>query len=127
MATAVEEFFPEDSDVLEKEGIVDIATSDLGPYQLRRLSASAPSIVGEGNGTRPGGYVLVIDGTALGHVGVTTHGRLWNAYAQTRLLLTIRTSDCCCISGLDAKASSVVVSPLFRKLLLSNSSKMAFT
>lgn len=70
MATAVEEFFP-DSDVLEKEGIAETAPSDLGPYQLRRLSTSAPSIVGEGNGSRPGGYVLVIDGTALGHVGAS--------------------------------------------------------
>lgn len=70
MATAVEEFFPEDSDVVEKEGVADVATSDSGPYQLRRLSTSAPSIVGEGNGTRPGGYVLVIDGAALGHVSV---------------------------------------------------------
>lgn len=70
MATAIEEFFP-DSDVLEKDGIADGATSDSGPYQLRRLTTSVPSIVGEGNGTRPGGYVLVIDGTALTYVGTS--------------------------------------------------------
>lgn len=70
MARAVEEFFP-DADILEKEdNVADVATSDSGPYPLRRLSTSAPSIVGEGNGTRPGGYVLVIDGTALHYVGV---------------------------------------------------------
>jgi phospholipid-translocating ATPase len=67
MTRAVEEFFP-DTDVPVKEGT---ATSDSGPYPLRRLSTGVPSIVGEGNGTRPGGYVLVIDGTALDHVGVT--------------------------------------------------------
>lgn len=65
MTKAVEEFFP-DSDVLEKD-TADVATSDSGPYPLHRLSTS---IVGENNGTRPGGYVLVIDGTALGHVCV---------------------------------------------------------
>lgn len=68
MTRAVEEFFP-DTDVPVKEGTADVATSDFGPYPLRRLNTRAPSIVGEGNGTRPGGYVLVIDGAALDHVG----------------------------------------------------------
>ncbi|KAG9318662.1 hypothetical protein JVU11DRAFT_755 [Chiua virens] len=64
MVRAVEEFFP-DSDILEKAA--DVAISDSGLYQMGRLNVSIPSIVGHGNGTRPGGYVLVIDGTALGH------------------------------------------------------------
>ena len=70
MIRAVEQFFP-DIDFMDKEDIADVATSDSGPYPLHRLSTSAPSIVGEGDGTRPGGHVLVIDGTALGHVGVS--------------------------------------------------------
>lgn len=69
MARAVEEFFP-DADVLEEQDVADVVASESGPYPLRRLNASAPSIVGAGNGTRPGGYVLVIDGTALSYVGV---------------------------------------------------------
>lgn len=67
MARAVEEFFP-DTDAPVMEDTADVAASGSGPYPLRRLSTSVPSIVGEGNGTRPGGYVLVIDGTALDHV-----------------------------------------------------------
>lgn len=69
MTKAIEQFFP-DTEVSEKEDITGVATSDSGPYPLRRLNISVPSIVGEGNGTRPGGHVLVIDGTALSHVGV---------------------------------------------------------
>ncbi|KAH0830747.1 hypothetical protein J3R83DRAFT_2226 [Lanmaoa asiatica] len=66
MARAVEEFFP-DTGAPEKEDTANVATSDSGPYPLCRLSTSVPSIVGEGNGTRSGGHVLVIDGTALGY------------------------------------------------------------
>lgn len=69
MTKAIEEFFP-DADVVARENIAGVATSNSDPYPLHHLSTSAPSIVGDGNGTRPGGYVLVIDGTALGYVGV---------------------------------------------------------
>ena len=124
MTKAVEEFFP-DTNLLEKEDTVDLAISDSGPYPLRRLSNSVPSIVGEGNGTRPGGYVLVIDGTALDHVRVECEEGFLDAYASPRFLLTIGTSNYCCTLGLGAKASFAVVSPLFRKLLLSNSLKTA--
>ncbi|KAH7889506.1 hypothetical protein F5I97DRAFT_1844721 [Phlebopus sp. FC_14] len=70
MVQAVEDFFP-DSDILDEEVIVaDRPKSPSGSanrYPLRRLSIGVSSIVGEGNGERPGGYVLVIDGAALGH------------------------------------------------------------
>ncbi|PWN51152.1 phospholipid-translocating P-type ATPase [Violaceomyces palustris] len=36
-------------------------------HRARRSEVSQASIVGEDNGQRPGGYALVIDGTALGH------------------------------------------------------------
>lgn len=38
------------------------------PLPLRRVSTGVSSIVGPGNGDRPGGFVLVIDGAALGGV-----------------------------------------------------------
>lgn len=37
--------------------------------QLRRTTTGVSSLVGEGNGERPGGYSLVIEGSALTHVG----------------------------------------------------------
>ncbi|KAJ7228736.1 hypothetical protein GGX14DRAFT_414568 [Mycena pura] len=45
-------------------------TSDLEGervYPLQRMDTGVTSIVGEHNGERPGGFVLVIDGTALAH------------------------------------------------------------
>ncbi|KAH7921381.1 phospholipid-translocating P-type ATPase [Leucogyrophana mollusca] len=70
MVTAVEDFFP-DSGILDEHGIVAGVTSSSAdesrPYPMRRLSTGAASIVGEDNGERPGGFVLVIDGTALGY------------------------------------------------------------
>ena len=38
---------------------------------LRRVNTGVSSIVGHDNGERPGGFVLVIEGTALTHVCVT--------------------------------------------------------
>ena len=67
---ALEDFFP-DSDVLKDESMHPESSQSLGastPYAMRRLSTGIASIVGENNGRRPGGYVLVIDGTALGYV-----------------------------------------------------------
>jgi phospholipid-translocating ATPase len=92
MTRAVEEFFP-DTDVPVKEGT---ATSDSGPYPLRRLSTGVPSIVGEGNGTRPGGYVLVIDGTALDHVLVDDQSKKLLLHLGTRCEGVI----CCRVSPL---------------------------
>ncbi|KAG6376326.1 hypothetical protein JVT61DRAFT_2307 [Boletus reticuloceps] len=95
MTRALEEFFP-DSDVLEKDDTVNAATSDSGPYPLRRLSVSVPSIVGEGNGTRPGGYVLVIDGTALSHALVDDRNKQLLLHLGTRCEGVI----CCRVSPL---------------------------
>ncbi|OCH92242.1 phospholipid-translocating P-type ATPase [Obba rivulosa] len=69
MCSAVQEFFP-DSGILEDEGIVDNPTAShpspsMG-YPLQRVATGMSDIVGHGNGERPGGFVLVIDGGALG-------------------------------------------------------------
>ncbi|KAJ7706920.1 hypothetical protein B0H17DRAFT_1034845 [Mycena rosella] len=74
MIRAVEDFFPE-SGVLDEQGVVvpmhprvsSAASATERPYPLRRVNTGISSIVGENNGDRPGGFVLVIDGTALGH------------------------------------------------------------
>ena len=69
MLGAVDEFFPE-SGILQEEGILEnLQDPNAGePYSLRRVDTGHTSIVGQGNGSRPGGYVLVIDGGALNHV-----------------------------------------------------------
>ena len=37
---------------------------------LRRVNTGVSSIVGENNGDRPGGFILVIEGSALTHVSI---------------------------------------------------------
>lgn len=68
LVQALEDFFP-GSDVL-KDDFAPLGTSQYResqtPYAMRRLSTGVTSLVGEDNGRRPGGYVLVIDGAALG-------------------------------------------------------------
>ena len=67
MLGAIDEFFPA-SGILEEEGIANNIQSDVNPsgqYQLQRVNTGVTSIVGSDNGQRPGGYVLVIDGSAL--------------------------------------------------------------
>lgn len=76
MANAVEEFFPESGildnseAVFEKAELSRVESRKLGerPSPLRRVETGISSIVGPGNGDRPGGFVLVIDGSALGYV-----------------------------------------------------------
>lgn len=73
MLTAVEDYFPE-SGILQDEGVMageaqlGSAGPDGQPYPMRRVNTGISSIVGAGNGDRPGGFVLVIDGAALEHV-----------------------------------------------------------
>ena len=78
---AVENFFPE-SGILDSEDGPGIGAVEMHAAQrlqsplensatgnpgapLRRTETGISSIVGENNGDRPGGFVLVIDGTAL--------------------------------------------------------------
>jgi phospholipid-translocating ATPase len=84
MFSAVEEFFPE-SNILQDEKVYDAEKLDMhtgpGPRlgdgddddqvagsRIRRVNTGVSSIVGRGNGERPGGFVLVIEGIALGLV-----------------------------------------------------------
>lgn len=65
---AVEEFFP-DSGILDGER-PSTTDSTYGHHptnggHLHRTQTGMSSIVGPNNGERPGGFVLVIDGTAL--------------------------------------------------------------
>ena len=67
MLGAVDEFFPE-SGILQEDGIASNIQSEFNPtggYALRRVNTGVTSIVGNNNGSRPGGYILVIDGAAL--------------------------------------------------------------
>jgi len=69
MRRAIEEFFPE-SEPQNAGGAVDPETpvdEQARSYPLQRIDTGISSIVGPNNGERPGGFVLVIDGTALGH------------------------------------------------------------
>lgn len=91
---AAQEFFPENKLVDEQGKLVDEAEyevrvrvlniglpSHIGPpspyrvqqlggdtYNLRRMDTGLSSVVGHGNGDRPGGFILVIDGAALDSV-----------------------------------------------------------
>lgn len=73
MAKAAEDFFPE-SDLLSSLTHEDepraSMSSDRTP-RLQRAASGVSSIVGPNNGDRPGGFVLVIDGSALTHVRLT--------------------------------------------------------
>ena len=85
---AAQEFFPENKLVDEQGKLVDeaeyevkVRVSNTGPpspyrvqqlggdtYNLRRMDTGLSSVVGHGNGDRPGGFILVIDGAALDSV-----------------------------------------------------------
>jgi phospholipid-translocating ATPase len=74
MLFAIEKYFPES----DTSGMVDLTRQTTSGregdryYALERIETGVSSIVGENNGERPGGFVLVIDGTALLHVRYPT-------------------------------------------------------
>ncbi|EJD53100.1 phospholipid-translocating P-type ATPase [Auricularia subglabra TFB-10046 SS5] len=67
---AVEEFFPNEG-ILEMEEVAPHEVEPEAPQRppsRRSVSSGGYShILGEGNGERPGGFILVIDGGSLGH------------------------------------------------------------
>ncbi|KAF8195975.1 phospholipid-translocating ATPase [Mycena galopus ATCC 62051] len=69
MAFAIEKYFPE-SDAAD---LVEVSRKGMSAaqgepfYPLERIETGISSIVGSENGDRPGGFVLVVDGTALLH------------------------------------------------------------
>ena len=86
MVQAATEFFPE-SGIVEDEGAAEAveppAVSRPGSrmstekdtqrrHPLQRVESTISSILGANNGDRPGGFVLVIDGGALGYVRILT-------------------------------------------------------
>ncbi|TDL24691.1 phospholipid-translocating P-type ATPase [Rickenella mellea] len=105
MYQAVEDFFPE-SGILEDEAILTKAPSftkdqegggDAPPQQrLRRVDTGVSSIVGRGNGDRPGGFVLVIEGVALGHAFDTDESK----ELLLRLAMQCEGVICCRVSPL---------------------------
>ncbi|KAJ7436207.1 phospholipid-translocating ATPase [Mycena latifolia] len=103
MVRAIEEFFPE-SGILDDEGAVVPAhprtsssnSAQERPYPLRRVNTGISSIVGADNGDRPGGFVLVIDGTALGHALVDEQ----NKSLLLRLAMLCEGVICCRVSPL---------------------------
>ncbi|KAJ6602623.1 phospholipid-translocating ATPase [Mycena vulgaris] len=68
MMLAIEKYFPE-SDPGGAELTRQTTSSPEGEryYPLERIETGVSTIVGENNGERPGGFVLVVDGTALLH------------------------------------------------------------
>ncbi|KAF8163678.1 hypothetical protein B0H34DRAFT_649957 [Crassisporium funariophilum] len=63
MLDALEQFFPED---YAKQPSAPISQKDHEqPIPLQRVNTGVSSIVGADNGNRPGGFVLVADGSAL--------------------------------------------------------------
>ncbi|KAF7322236.1 Phospholipid-transporting ATPase [Mycena chlorophos] len=83
LVRAVEEFFPESEALKEiheaqtgarpthhrrtSSSSARRRSGSIRPVPLARVNTGVSSIVGADNGERPGGFVLVIDGTALGH------------------------------------------------------------
>ena len=107
MLNAVEEFFPESGILMEEGvGLNEDEQEQLSGYALRRVNTGVSSLVGHNNGERPGGFVLVIDGGALGFVrvlrlclGVGVADTWYDRHCRTT---SINTS--CCGSRCSARA-----------------------
>ena len=69
MLNAVEQFFPE-SGILQEDAVQldELHAQQAAGYPLQRVATGVSSLVGHDNGERSGGFVLVIDGSALTHV-----------------------------------------------------------
>lgn len=68
LLNAIEQFFPEANIAHDFQSKVPL--SPTRPPNPKRFSTGITDLVGRDNGTRPGGYVLVVDGLALGHVNI---------------------------------------------------------
>ncbi|KAL0946504.1 hypothetical protein HGRIS_012720 [Hohenbuehelia grisea] len=102
LGAAADSFFPE-SDLLKEESAMErpsrhSTTSDGGerPHPLRRVNTGVSSIVGHDNGNRPGGFVLVIDGAALGSALADDHHK----DLLLRLAMLCEGVICCRVSPL---------------------------
>ncbi|KAI1791774.1 hypothetical protein LXA43DRAFT_888661, partial [Ganoderma leucocontextum] len=96
MLNAVEEFFPK-SGILQDDGVAgDELPRDSNGYPLQRVTTGMSELVGHNNGGRPGGFVLVIDGAALGHALVDEK----NKHLLLRLAMQCEGVICCRVSPL---------------------------
>ncbi|KAK0439550.1 phospholipid-translocating ATPase [Armillaria borealis] len=103
MLHAVEEFFPESGILDESEPFVKelklASVSSRDDNALRRIETGISSIVGPNNGDRPGGFVLVIDGTALDYAS-TALGDEEHKSLLLRLAMLCEGVICCRVSPL---------------------------
>ncbi|KAF9014178.1 phospholipid-translocating ATPase [Cyathus striatus] len=65
MLASIKQFFPESDIAAERTPRQSTSTRADRSIPLQRVDTGVSSIVGAGNGDRPGGYVLVVDGFAL--------------------------------------------------------------
>lgn len=76
LSDAIQRFFPDSvCETLESLELISRPTTPLSterpPLQRSQSRVSVASIVGEDNGERPGGFILVVDGAALLEVRTT--------------------------------------------------------
>jgi len=89
MKRAAEQFFAED-DIMNLEEVqppvIRSVPEESGSPRpgLRRTATGLSDILGDNNGDKPGGFVLVIDGTALEHVSA------YFSFCSTTHLITCR-------------------------------------
>ncbi|KAF8507334.1 phospholipid-translocating ATPase [Hysterangium stoloniferum] len=99
MLEAVEQFFP-DCGILETlaaKGFTEVRSEKQGERPNRRQSTAGWSdLVGTNNGERPGGFILVIDGTALGNALNDS----FNKELLLQLALQCEAVICCRVSPL---------------------------
>jgi len=67
LKNAIEGFFGEDVREMDNQGDLR-SVDDIGGHELRRFDTGVTSLAGRDNGTRVGGFSLIIDGGALHHV-----------------------------------------------------------
>ena len=67
MVNALARFFPDQATTKDHDQLDSLSTEGFSeePIPLRRINTGVSSIVGADNGARPGGFVLVVDGSAL--------------------------------------------------------------
>ncbi|KAK0455620.1 uncharacterized protein EV420DRAFT_1644405 [Desarmillaria tabescens] len=103
MLHAVEEFFPEsgildDQRLLKEHKLASVSSGD--DNALRRIETGISSIVGPNNGDRPGGFVLVIDGTALDYASFDALGDEAHKSLLLKLTMFCEGVICCRVSPL---------------------------
>lgn len=98
MYSAVESFFPL-SGILNEEGVYleeDGQYMSPNGFPLQRVNTGMSELVGQHNGERPGGFVLVVDGAAL----MTALGDDRHKHLLLRLAMQCEGVICCRVSPL---------------------------